>query len=225
MKCELCQTNINHQWQLRDFYDFSVYKQPFICEMCYDNFQQIDPQIACLECQGVTVGKYCVDCQQWFKQGFPKIHNQSLFKYDSQMKRYFKAYKFEGGYHLRDVFKQAIQQRLIKANVDMIVPIPITTDTFLERQFNQVTGWLEGIPFDEILICREVRKDKQSRKTRRERLLMKQPFTLCQSDKKLANQKICLVDDVYTTGRTLRHAAQCLIVAGALEVTSLTLAR
>lgn len=66
---------------------------------------------------------------------------------------------------------------------------------------------------------------KQSRKTRRERLLMKQPFTLCQSDKKLANQKICLVDNVYTTGRTLRHAAQCLIVAGALEVTSLTLAR
>lgn len=72
MKCELCQSNLNHQWRLRDFYDFSVYKQPFICEICYDNFQQIDPQTACLECQGVTVGKYCVDCQQWFKQGFRK---------------------------------------------------------------------------------------------------------------------------------------------------------
>lgn len=225
MKCELCQLNINNSWQLRDFCDFSVYKPTFICKMCYDNFQQIDPEKACLECQITTEQKYCIDCQRWFRLGYPKIHNQSLFKYDTQMKQYFKAYKFEGGYHLRNVFKQVMQQRLIKVQADMIVPIPITNDTFTKRQFNQVIGWLDGMTFEELLICREVKKDKQSQKTRDERLCTKQPFVLRQPGINLVNQRICLVDDIYTTGRTLRHAAHCLMAAGALEVTSLTLAR
>jgi len=47
------------------------------------------------------------------------------------------------------------------------------------------------------------------------------PFNLVKS----LNNPVLLVDDIYTTGRTLRHAAQLLKEAGCQEVYALTLCR
>jgi competence protein ComFC len=41
----------------------------------------------------------------------------------------------------------------------------------------------------------------------------------------LEHKSILIIDDIYTTGTTLRHAAKALITAGAKEVSSITLAR
>ncbi len=65
----------------------------------------------------------------------------------------------------------------------------------------------------------------QSEKSREERLQMTQPFELKVSKEKIRNQRVLLVDDVYTTGRTLFHAAELLYKNGAETVKSLTFAR
>ena len=50
-------------------------------------------------------------------------------------------------------------------------------------------------------------------------------FLIEVSKEKIRNQRVLLVDDVYTTGRTLFHAAELLYKNGAETVKSLTFAR
>lgn len=225
MICELCQLNINQSWNLTMLFSLATIKQKIICSECWCEFEMIDSIVGCAECQIETNNEYCDDCLKWLNQGYPPIRNQALFKYNTKMKAYFKCYKFEGGYHLRDVFKETLKQRLATINVDKIVPIPVSEKTYEQRGFNQVIGWLEGIIFAELLECRYSIKKKQSQKSRQERLNTEQPFKLSVGQNYIKGQSICLVDDVYTTGRTLRHAMQCLLDAGARDVTSITLAR
>ncbi|WP_447409442.1 ComF family protein [Weissella confusa] len=68
-------------------------------------------------------------------------------------------------------------------------------------------------------------KSVQSLKTRQDRLNTAQPFMCQLGNLDLTGQRICLVDDVYTTGRTLRHAATCLYECGAKQICTITLAR
>jgi competence protein ComFC len=49
-------------------------------------------------------------------------------------------------------------------------------------------------------------------------------FSLTESSK-IDNRSFLLIDDIYTTGSTLRHAAKLLIQNGAASVSSLTLIR
>lgn len=63
--------------------------------------------------------------------------------------------------------------------------------------------------------------EKQAKKSRFERIMMKNPFKQTEP----FNKPVVLVDDIYTTGRTLRHAAQLLTENGCPEVYALTLCR
>lgn len=225
MICELCQLNIKQSWNLAMLFSLEAIKQKMICSECWSEFEMIDAVAGCSECQIETNNEYCNDCLKWLQQGYPPIRNQALFKYNAKMKAYFKCYKFEGGYHLRNVFNDTLKQRLATINVDQIVPIPVSEKTYEQRGFNQVIGWLEGITFAELLECRYSIKKKQSHKSRQERLNTEQPFKLAVGQNDIKGQSICLVDDVYTTGRTLRHATQCLLEAGARDVVSITLSR
>ncbi|WP_308167083.1 phosphoribosyltransferase family protein [Bacillus sp. ISL-40] len=66
--------------------------------------------------------------------------------------------------------------------------------------------------------------EKQSKKSRSERIHLSQVFQV-NPNVDLAGKKVILIDDIYTTGSTLRHAAKLLKVAGAASIQSLTLAR
>ena len=58
----------------------------------------------------------------------------------------------------------------------------------------------------ECLLKRKLDTTAQAKKTREERLLMPQPFEINVDKNKIMNQEIILIDDVYTTGSTLRAA-------------------
>lgn len=63
----------------------------------------------------------------------------------------------------------------------------------------------------------------QSAKDRQERLATPQPFVLEESGP-FVGQRIVLIDDIYTTWRTLYHAAELLSNKGCQEIISVTLA-
>ncbi len=54
---------------------------------------------------------------------------------------------------------------------------------------------------------------------------MPQPFEVNLDKNRIMNQEIILVDDVYTTGRTMFYAAECLLPYRPKKIRTFTLAR
>ncbi|WP_234898348.1 ComF family protein [Bacillus altitudinis] len=70
----------------------------------------------------------------------------------------------------------------------------------------------------------KVHQSKQSKKRKNERLHQQNLFQLRQSNP-IVLKDVVLIDDIYTTGATVYHAAKILKGAGAKSVSSFTLIR
>ena len=147
----------------------------------------------------------------------------SLYKYNDQMKDYLHRYKFMRDVILAKVFRLQIQQYLSKKK-EIIVPIPMHPEKLKERTFSHVDELLKEakIPFKHFL--EKTTTESQAEKTREERINAPQIFAL-KTNQDIQNKEIILVDDIYTTGTTMKHAKRILLEAGAESVTSFTLIR
>ncbi|MEI4461917.1 phosphoribosyltransferase family protein [Exiguobacterium indicum] len=103
-----------------------------------------------------------------------------------------------------------------------IVPIPLSRDRLSERKFNQAEEIARRMNGKVTLALKRDEGTPQSRKSREERLKRSNPFHVT---KEVAGKNILLVDDVYTTGITLRQAMVRLKEAGASEISAVTLFR
>ena len=164
----------------------------------------------------------CWECRQWQRQYGWLLNNHSLYVYNGLMREFMKKFKFQGDYGLRFVFQETFNLFLQEFAYDVLVPIPISPHTWKTRGFNQTTALLT-LPYTEALKTIADNKQTQSAKTREERLKTPQIFELT-NPQKIAHQRVLLVDDVYTTGRTLYHAAVLCRQAGCQTVSSATLA-
>ncbi|MGM0855017.1 MAG: ComF family protein [Bacillota bacterium] len=210
------------------------YREPqFLCDECNKQLVKIEGK-RCLGCSRALddfstefiKGAECLDCHRW--EGDPEwrgvLHqNFSLYRYNDFLKEYLAKYKYRGDYVLAKAFSHTIKSYLTKIEYDLIIPIPLSSDRFYERGFNQSTALLEEAEVRPSNILTRSHSEKQSKKSRKDRLRQEQVFQLVESD--LNGTSILLFDDIYTTGTTLRQAAKLLKEAGAEEVSSLTLAR
>lgn len=225
--CLLCQQNKVNETLFDWLFDFGG-QEKFLCDHCQQQLPLIDPQRACRGCgRPQPTTELCQDCIWWSHYYQGKIlKNQAIFCYDSLIKEYFERYKFQGDFKLRLVFQNILSNKIKELGKNkIVVPIPVSTQTWQARGFNQVEGLLEHVKFKRLLAIKpNYHKDPQARKSRAERLQLQQPF--CLSPKaEISGQDILLVDDVYTTGRTLYHARDLLLAAQVRSVISLTLAR
>lgn len=139
------------------------------------------------------------------------------------MKEYFSRYKFMGDYCLRKIFQQEIKANLkpfLKKGY-ILVPVPLSEERLEDRGFNQVKGLLEGIPYKNIFEKRDI--EKQSSRTREERLSQDNPFSLKKGIE--LPSKIIIIDDIYTTGSTLYQMVKLLDDLDVKEVLTFSLAR
>ncbi len=66
----------------------------------------------------------------------------------------------------------------------------------------------------------------QAQRSRKQRLEEAQPFAVKpEATVEIKNKKLLLIDDVYTTGRTLYHAAEALQTFGPQSIRSFSFAR
>lgn len=226
MKCLLCNKRISFQLSLEDIFSFHEIITPVVCTKCRDSFVRWN-DYGCAGCGKKSINKnsvLCSDCQTWRKIYDWSLHHRGLYQYNEAMKEYMQRYKFNGDYRLRKVFQREFSKVVNEQKADLIVPIPVTSTTMETRGFNQVIGLLRGVPYQSILRTRASSKVAQSSKTKEERLATKQPFIL-EFPEKVINKRILLIDDVYTTGRTLYHAAVLFKQAGCKEIGSVSLAR
>ncbi len=224
MRCVWCHRVLGQSLSLAEIWRLGPLTSTPVCERCLQSFQRITSD-HCPQCGRQQRDQTrCRDCDRW---GTNQLNNRAVYQYDASFKAYMQQYKFQGDYALRRVFQEVLTQVLLDCEYDILVPIPVDLATWQNRGFNQVTAWLTDQPYFQALTVKAHHKSQpQSAKSRAERLRTSQPFQLVEKAAPLlAGQRVLLLDDVYTTGRTLRHAAAEIILGGAKAVTSLTLAR
>lgn len=189
------------------------------CDICSRPLERIDAQY--------VVGTRCSDCVRWENdsewQGY-LAGNLSIYLYNDFLKEIISQFKFRGDYILAKVFAQKLKASIRTLRTDYLVPIPLSTERQFERGFNQAEAFLREAGLHSTHLLQRIHGEKQSKKSREDRIHLPQIFQLTDSFV-ISGKRILLIDDIYTTGSTLRHAAKLLKKAGAGDVFALTLAR
>lgn len=230
--CLYCHTELNPaiSWSTLFTVDIPVYLCPECegrlqkiegktCEICHRPFEKLEAHF--------IAGERCTDCERWEAdpdwRGLLK-ENYSLYVYNDFLKEIISQYKYRGDYILAKAFSEKIRQVSRKMDYDLIVPVPLSSERQYERGFNQSEALIVEAGFKPDHVLQRIHGEKQSKKSRNERIHLDKVFQI-KKDVNLSGKKLLLIDDIYTTGSTLRHGAKVLVEAGAQSVSSLTLAR
>lgn len=231
-RCYLCHQSIPPAIGWRAI--FSAEKDHFMCAGCEGKLETIPGDICRICCrpfrhldEKFRHGELCHDCLRWEQdpqwQG-NLVKNTSLFLYNDFLKEVIAVYKFRGDYIVAKVFADRIKEELQKMEVDLLVPIPLSEERLYERGFNQAEALLLEAGYTPTALLTRVHSEKQSKKSRSERIHLPQVFAI-DPQINIQGKNIVLMDDIYTTGSTLRHAAKLLKATGAASIQSLTIAR
>lgn len=153
------------------------------------------------------------------------------FLYEGPLATAICQFKYHKKPHLAIPLAGLIVEDIAKISFDDVMPIPLHPDRLRSREFNQslllakqIAVTLSRPYFIDAMI--RIRKTPPqvglSRKERDENI--KGAFLVTQQNE-IKDRRILLIDDVYTTGATLREGARTLMDAGAKEVMVATIAR
>lgn len=115
-------------------------------------------------------------------------------------------------------------------DADMVVPVPLWKEKEKKRGFNQAALMAEsfseitGIPYDESVIMRIRDTAPQSSLRKHQRNVNIRSAFKVTDENKVKGRKILLLDDIYTTGSTVRECAKNFYVNGAKAVMYIALA-
>lgn len=219
MKCLLCNQFYNDTYDLIDLLLPKRLFGNYLCPSCKEMFELIKYFPHCSYC--LHKGLNCTECQRW--QNFTLCH-QGLFYYNEIAKQWLHEYKIMGNFNLRYSFLSDIYDCLYPLHKQgyTFVPIPISEEKYYLRGFNQVTAILELLPFNFSECLKQViNEPDQKSKSKVERLQTKQKYQLVD----IPSQKICLVDDIYTTGRTLAMGYELFSEITDVKITSFSIFR
>lgn len=209
-RCLFCQEVYLPSWELGNLWTRQV-----TCPACKIKFVK---RGECVDC-GKPGSPCCSDCTAWRQQGL-MLETRPLYLYNEAAKEFMRRFKFLGDTALLEMFTDDLKKVKIKQAV--LVPIPLSAERLADRRFNQA----------EMIACRmrgeiapylsRLEGPAQSKAGRQARLARSNPFCVTGDVK---GKNIVLVDDVYTTGVTLRQAMFRLKEAGAKEISAVTLFR
>ncbi|MFS0674198.1 ComF family protein [Ornithinibacillus sp. 179-J 7C1 HS] len=225
MKCLWCNEEILFEVNWTNL--FYPNKVELLCDKCRDNLVELSGE-RCRKCSRVTDETICSDCKWWEKyhNGADLLEfNYSIYHYSPFMQDFIAKWKYRGDYELGNIFKKKVSEHFHhvfgQLKDAVLVPIPLSPERLQERCFNQAEMLATFIPLPQAHILSRIHGEKQSKKSRKERISSENPFILHEK----LNNSVILVDDIYTTGTTLRHAAKLLKDAGCSSVYTYTLIR
>ena len=193
---------------------------PF-CQRCSEPFDgAITSEFTCANCADRTLHFDCA-VSRYLSRGVVRefVHR---FKYDRH---------FYLRHPLADWLAAALDDERIRAQpIGALVPVPLHSARFREREFNQADVLAEllaqrtGTPL--LRALKRIRyTTTQTRLDRHERMEnLRNAFRVRQTSA-VQNRHLVLVDDVFTTGSTVDECARVLRAAGAASVRVVTVAR
>lgn len=206
-------------------------KEHHLCQNCFKKFRALKKP-NCPFCQKESEqADLCGDCKIWKQKYQGKLmKHHALFRYNNASHDLMVSYKRYGDFCLRKVLQELIGDYFKKNNeYDFYVPIPTSPEHMKKRRYDTIAGiFADLLPLTN---CLEKRAGAgaQGEKNRAERLAAPQGFLI---DKETAfkdnksHSRILLLDDIYTTGRTLYHARDKLLeVAPSAQIESFSIYR
>lgn len=168
------------------------------------------------------------------------INGQAVYAYrDEHIRAAIKSLKYDGNTDVAQWFadrsEDAITQIISNSTGQklLVVPIPVSFSRHLERGYNQsaliaeaiARRFLDDIDYDERCITRTAFTQSQTKaRTRSERAKNIIGAFEVKEPHRVVDRDILIVDDVITTGSTIREAARVLRAAGARSVSCFALA-
>lgn len=204
-------------------------KGAFICEGCYKQLQWVNAPY-CMKC-GKPIGspykEYCYDCEN---KNFHYEYGYGMWIYDENMRRSIVGFKYKnrreyGDFYIHELLTH-YREKIVRMEVDVIIPVPIHKRRYRKRGYNQAAilangiGEDLGIPVEEKLLLRSKYTTPQKGLNDKERFHnLEKAFEINKKYTYNNNyKKVLLVDDIYTTGSTIEVCTNVLLQAGIEKV-------
>lgn len=157
------------------------------------------------------------------------------FLYDDVARDLIVDWKYHGrvrwGTWLGDKLKRVVQATLERFDLSAIVPVPLHPSRRRDRGFNQARQLATGLADDSLPLRNWLEKVHRTRpqselsRTEREKNLKNSFETTSQCPPGENADTVVIVDDVFTTGSTLRECARTLRAEGFQSILGVTLMR
>ena len=220
--CEIC-----HRWPA----------QP-LCDACLQRHARPQPRCpTCARPMPDTV-RSCGDCMT--RRGGPLLkHSLAAVDYGYPWDELIARFKFRGepglAGPLASMMLREATMRPLMCSVSLLVPIPVTPERLAQRGYNQAWELIKGLrqrigsgcaPALADALLRVGSAPDQHRLPAEQRLRNLKHAFVAHPDRitRLQGAHVLLIDDVSTTGTTLRSAANALLEAGASAVSAAVLA-
>lgn len=215
-QCLLCE----NETEMECWLSFFGAKAPLLCPKCMKKLVKITGP-SCRRCsRPMEVSGICSECEEWGESAFRG--NQSLYVYNESMQAIIARFKYRGDYVLASIFADDVRHMAVAAACDLICAVPLPPTRLAERRFNQSEALIEAAGLRHVPLISRSESEKQAKRSRMERITAAQTFyPIGRADGK----SVLVIDDIYTTGATIRLVAKALMEAGASSVKSITIAR
>ena len=205
-------------------------KEQNVCQICWDNLVRL-PFPFCVECRSlVEKDSHCRQCQN--ESDLDLVY--SLGAFDDSYQNLIYAFKYDQltnlGKRLGTALGEQIKEDKRFTGLDFLIPVPLHPSRKRKRGFNQseiLTDEISqkiGLPaLKDVLRKKKRTKDQTNLNAMQREENVRGAFEIKNKDMVL-NKNIVLVDDVITTGATLKECARTLAQAGASRILGLTVA-
>lgn len=204
----------------------------FVCNSCKEHLTLLKPGAFCKTClaplpSGAELCGKCLSNSPAYGQLVACVSYQGI------LRNSLHRYKFGGRSDLHTSFAMMMCAQLLSfgcTDFDVVVPTPLSKERLRERGFNQAELIAKDIAkqfhapcvSNALKKCRDTERQSELDMHQRDRNV-RRAFALSSPDA-VRGKKVLLVDDIFTTGATMREAAKTLS-AVSKSVTACVLAK
>ena len=204
----------------------------YACKKCKSQIAYINSNFKCRTCLGFLHSAKDSVCGSCLLEKPQYSRLISCVKYEGAVQKTLQAYKFRNRPDFHLGFSRLACEMLEREGryFDAVVPMPLSKKSFKARGYNQsaliakrIAEYFSCEYFDDLLLKIKETKKQSDLKLCERKKNIKGAFDMSNSDK-LNKRHILLVDDIFTSGNTMREASKTLAphVDG---ITAFTIAR
>lgn len=188
----------------------------YVCEKCKDVPEYISTTSRCRTCLSYIHTAHNDVCGNCLTEKPRYSRLISCIKYKDAMADSIKKFKFNNRPDLHIGFSKLACEVLERegAAFDTVIPVPLSKKSLKKRGYNQsaliakyVADYFNAEYHDDLLVKIKETKKQSNLKLPERRKNIKGAFAVSNKNK-LYGRSVLLVDDIYTTGCTMREAAK-----------------